>query len=185
MLKYSITLLILLVHLLLGGFSLPAHADRNRDPQLDHELWLKAAYLYNFTRFVKWPVTSTNSVDNLTFCVVENYYFTVILIKTVSTRTIVDKNIRVKNVSENDSLSDCDLLYIDQETPSLNSYYLKKIAGITSLTVGNADSFIELGGVVRFHMIMNRLKFEINDLRAVDAGLIIDTQLLKLGRVLD
>lgn len=162
----------------MAGFSLPAYTD----PLTDRELQIRAAYLYNFTKFVIWSEASTSMTDSFTFCVVENEYFANILIKIVRGRTIADKNTRIRNVSKIDSLSDCHLLYIHQETPSLNSLYLKNIANTPSLTVGNATTFNELGGVIRFYMKNNKLKFEINNLKALDAGLIIDSQLLRLGR---
>ena len=160
------------------GFSLPA----NTAPQKDRELLIRAAYLYNFTKFVIWSEAPESTTDNFTFCVVENEYFSNILIKIVNGRTIAGKNTRIRNVSRTDSLSNCHLLYIHQETPSLNSLYLKNIADTPSLTVGNAVAFNELGGIIRFYMKSNKLKFEINNDKALEAGLKIDSQLLRLGK---
>ncbi|MCK5188736.1 MAG: YfiR family protein [Methylococcales bacterium] len=173
-----ITILKLLLYLVMVGFSLPAYTA----PQKDRELIIRAAYLYNFTKFVIWSDAPESTTDNFTFCVVENEYFSNILIKIVNGRTIAGKNTRIRNISSNDSLSNCHLLYIHQDTPSLNSLYLKNIADTPSLTVGNAVAFNELGGIIRFYMKNNKLKFEINNVRALKSGLKIDSQLLRLGK---
>jgi len=49
------------------------------------------------------------------------------------------------------------------------------------LTVGEEEKFIEQGGLIRFLLDDNRVRFDINDLSARKAGLKISSRLLALA----
>jgi len=171
------TLKQLLLCLLMVGMSLPAYSVSSTE----RELQIKAAYLYNFTKFITWTDSSLSKTDDFTFCIVEDEYFTHVLTQIVKARTISNKTPQIKTVSKTDTLTECHLIYIPQQTTLLNEFYLKKAVHTQSLTVGENLSFTQLGGIIRFYTKNNKLKFEINNPNAINAGLKIQSQLLKLG----
>ncbi|MBN1140960.1 MAG: YfiR family protein, partial [Deltaproteobacteria bacterium] len=62
--KTRIRLVIPILLLLLAPAALSAEAPRAGAPeQLSSELLLKAAYIYNFAKFVEWPAASFNAPD--------------------------------------------------------------------------------------------------------------------------
>jgi len=125
---------------------------------------------------------TTSQSENFTFCIVDDDYFTETLKNVVNNRTVANKKTQIRNVSETDQMTDCNLLYIPQHSPSLNSFYINKVSKLQILTIGNSTTFIKLGGMIRFYTKNNKLKFEINNLKALDVGLKIDSQLLRLGK---
>jgi len=170
-------LLKLLLCLVSVGVCLPVYSES----VTDRELQIKAAYIYNFTKFITWNQTFLSS-ENFNFCIVEDDYFTDILIKIINRRYVAGKKTFIRNIRKTDLINDCHLIYIPQQDSSLNDFYLKKSFKTLSLTVGNNNDFNKQGGIIRFYTQRNKLKFEINNVKATEAGYKIKPQLLMLGK---
>ena len=61
------------------------------------------------------------------------------------------------------------------------SVLLKMTAGRPILTVGEADHFLEAGGVIAMKNVDGRVRFEVSTVNAQKAGLQISSQLLNLA----
>lgn len=163
--------------LALTGASVCAAGSGNGTP-LDADR-VKAAFLFNFAKFVTWPESSSSS-GPIVFGVVgpelQDLIDEAVAGKTVQGRTVV-----VRRLQEGDDLRGCHLLFIGASQERRTKDLLLKLQGTSVLTVGETQHFLREGGVIRFFVEENRVRFQIDTGRAERAGLRISSQLLSLS----
>jgi hypothetical protein len=140
---------------------------------------LKAAFLSRFPQFVEWPATALAGRTSLDVCVVEPNPFGTALHDLAGGERIADRPLRARPVSR-DAAADCHVLYIPAATPGRRAL-LERLKGRPVLTVGDADGFLDDGGVVELRLIGNRIRFHIDAAAAERAGLRLSAQLLRLA----
>jgi hypothetical protein len=152
------------------------------EPRLALEYQDKAAFLYNFAKFVDWPSDSlTPSADALILGVVGEDPFGMILEQTFAGKTVHDKKLIVRRFQRIQDVGECHILFISSSENSHLDDILKTLAGGSVLTVGDMDQFAGRGGIIGFRKDDNKVRFEINADAADRAGLKISAQLMKLA----
>jgi hypothetical protein len=143
---------------------------------------VKAAFLFNFLKFIEWPDKA--SQEPWVICVVGRGDFANLLEQTVGDRTVNGRKVMVRrfrhaaDVHAGDG-KDCHLLYL----PAGESEAGAVPARPGLLTVGDSPVFIESGGVIRLYVEASKVRFEIRPDAGHAAGLRISAQLMKLGTV--
>lgn len=149
--------------------------------QAANKYQVKAAFLYNFGRFVDWPANS--STDPFVIGILGDDPFHGALEATVKDKTIDGRQVLVNRVVSIDAARNCQVLFISpsesQKLPSI----LNSLKGSPVLTVGETTGFARLGGVINFRIEDYRVRFEINVDAAERAGLKISSKLLSLARI--
>jgi hypothetical protein len=145
----------------------------------EHEV--KAAFLYNFTKFVEWPETKFNADNQLLICVVGNDPFADELRAAIEGKAVRGKRLTMLYLSDGDDPRRCHVLFISGESGIDPSSVLDHLHGAGVLTVGDLDGFAAQGGVINFRMEDRRVRFEINAEAAEEEGLRISSQLFKLA----
>jgi len=146
------------------------------------EYQVKAAYILNFARFVEWPPEVLPASSPLTIAVVGNDPFGGSLENVLRGSSANGHVIRVRYVHWNDSLSQCQIIFISaSEEPHLVQI-LRNLGNAGVLTVSDIDRFSLRGGVIEFLMVGNRVRFDINRTPAVAARLTISSRLLRVAR---
>jgi len=144
------------------------------------EYQVKAAYLYNFAKFVEWPEKSFSNPDTpVTFCVIGDDPFGQAL-DTLQVKTVKNRKVAVKRVSGLNETGGCHVLFIG--SADRTDELLQSLKGRPTLVVGETERFVWRGGMIGFLMERNKVIFEINEGVARKAGLQISSQLLKLAR---
>ncbi len=154
--------------------------------QSDREYQIKAAFLYNFTKYIEWPANKFADEDTpLSLCVIGDDPFGPILEQTVAEKTFKGRKILINRLHVLDELKYCHLLFV-------SSSERERVAQITSLatwasvlTTGDMERFAKLGGVINLTKRRNKISFEINRSAADRAGLTISSRLLKLGTIVE
>ena len=154
---------------------------REEEPLL-HEYQVKAAFLYNFAKFVKWPESAFVDPESpVTICILgKNPIIDALqnlIAKTIRGRRIVishSKNIR--------SLKGCHILFVAESEKSRIKHTISKFKGSPVLTVSDVDDFVKAGGMIGMVRVENKIRFHINLVSAQDSGLTISSQLLKLAQ---
>ena len=166
----------LLMGLLLAG------SGRAQDAQ-PSEYQVKAAFIFNFAKFVEWPSGAfADAKAPLCIGVLGDNPFGANLERTVRDKTLNNRAIVIKECKTLEEARKCHLLFINgSETKPLQEI-LDGLAGAHILTVGEAENFLKSGGMINFFREGNRFRFEINDGAAKKAGLKIDSKLLGLGK---
>jgi hypothetical protein len=155
--------------------------------QASLEYEVKAAFLYNFAKFVGWPDTAFDAADApIVFCVMGMDPFDGRLERVVTDRTANGRRIEVRNMTAGARAEGCHLAFFD-ESQKVDVARIVQISagagpGAPVLTVGESEGFAEAGGMVRLLVEEGRVRFDINAVIAERAGLKLSSQLLKLAR---
>jgi len=143
------------------------------------EYRVKAAYLYNFTRFVEWPASAFDASDSFTICLAEVNPFGPSLAATLAGETAAGRPLVARVVD--DAATGCHVLFVPASVSA--APHLRRVRGEPVLTVGESRDFLELGGIIRFVQQNGKIRFEISQDNAARSQLTISSRLLKLAAV--
>lgn len=151
------------------------------DVAVSKEYRLKAAFLYNFTKFIEWPAARfADETSPVVIGVLGNNPFGDELEKVVKGRTVKGRDIVVKLVTSADEAPTTHILFVPAgEEPRLAATdSWRKIAVVV---VGESPRFAPLGGAITFKPEADKVRFTIDLAAAESVGLKISAQLLKLA----
>jgi hypothetical protein len=146
------------------------------------EYQVKAAYLFNFVKYVEWP---TNAFQNPTapflIGVLGQDPFGTDLERTIAGRTINNRPIVVRRLADEADAKQCHILFISTPEKPRFEKILDSLRGSPILTVADADTFLELGGVIDFVTRDNKVRFRANLNSARASQLKISSRLLSVA----
>lgn len=145
---------------------LPAHAELVRADKL------KAAYLFNFIKFIEWPMATRN----IHLCSNADETFNTFLSAVVNSRPTLTGNIRVLPY---EPLQHCDLIYLTSQPKDFKANQTR------ALVVGDSPEFINLGAELRFYRSGNYVRFEASPKALKEKQLQLSSQLLKLSKIVE
>lgn len=138
---------------------------------------LKAALLYNFTKFTKWPNGSINK--SMAVCYFSELYKPGM--ERLSGKKISQLKISIKQIKNINDVDQCNLLFIDKSQREILNRLFIKVKGKPILTVSDISGFYDEGGMIEITVRDNRLRFLI-DLEAVGGSdIVLSSQMLKLA----
>jgi len=148
------------------------------------EYQMKAAYLYNFAKFVEWPSqTFKNASDPMVICVFGQEPLFRTLEEAVSGERIEDRKLMVHQVSDIQQASNCHILFLGSSDLKYLRSVLRDLKTTGILTVGEAAGFTAEGGVANFKLEGNKVRIEINIDAAERQKLRISPKLLSLAQI--
>ena len=160
---------------LLSSTTLPA---QNTKPT---EYDVKAAYLFNFGKFVTWPQKTYAPRDSFLVCVIGKDPFGPILDKTTAGETINGKKVINKRISRPQDAGECSVLFISSSEEPRLSRILAIVEGLPVVTVSDMSDFVERGGMIQFVVDSGRVRFKVNLGPAQRDGLMLSSELLKVA----
>jgi hypothetical protein len=148
------------------------------------EYEIKAAFLYNFAKFIAWPPSAFNEThQQFSVCVLGPDPFGKSLEDAVLGKTIAERSVILTRARQLKDLPTCHILFVSAAENS----HLLEIAGGSSghnaLLVGESEGFASAGGAVQFVLDQNHVRFAINPEAANRAGLKISSKLLALATI--
>jgi len=152
------------------------------------EYLIKAGFIYNFAKFVQWPSATFSQPDSPIVIGVlgadpfGNVLDRIVEDKKIGTRGFVVK--RYKWGKDLKDLKDCKILFVSASEKARIDEILLSVKGLPILTVGETPGFAERGGVIRFTLEDNRVRFEVNVDAAHQAELNISSRLLTLAKII-
>lgn len=157
---------------------------RSAHPAPPTEYEVKAAFLYNFARFVEWPPAAMGAPDQpFVVAVLGDDPFGATLDRTLSGKTLEARPIVVRRVASLEEAARVNILFVATSERPQVSHVLRTLSGTHVLTVGEMSGFAEKGGMIGFRTERQRVRFDINVGQASRAGFKISSQLLKLARI--
>jgi hypothetical protein len=143
---------------------------------------VKAAFLYNFTKFIDWPAAAfSGSSTPFHVCVQADDQFVRELRAILRGEQVQGRPIEV---SENaPDLKSCHLVYFGSRDEERTLQRLPELRLLPVLTVGEGPRFLEQGGLIAFQVEQDRVRFDINKRRADATGLIVSSKLLRVARL--
>lgn len=148
------------------------------------EYQMKAAYIYNFAKFVEWPVKALPPGNEpLIIGVLGDNPFDGVLDRTVRDKKIDTHPLLVRHIDSLKDLKSCQILFISSDEKKNWPEIASELSGAAVLTVSeNWDLFIQDGGMVYLFIEDKKICFDINDAAAKRAGLTISSKLLQLAK---
>lgn len=145
------------------------------------EYEVKAAFLYNFAKFVKWP-DDAPARPAFVVTVLGDDPFGPVLDRTFAGKTILDMPVEVRRATSLAVAREAHLLFVSaSEGPRLDEV-MAALEGSAVLTVGDAADFVDRGGMLAFRLRDDVVRFEVNLDRVGRARLRMSSQLIKLAQ---
>jgi hypothetical protein len=174
--------LLVLQMILFSAFNFPRVLPAQSRPPSEYEL--KAAFLFNFAKFVDWPPNTFASPDvPFLVCVLGTDPFGGALDNALRGKDIAEHPASVARVKRVADISGCQILFVAASESHLLPEILAKIRGQYVLVIGETDDFASSGGAIQFTLEENRVRFFINPDAADRAGLRISSKLLALAKI--
>lgn len=143
---------------------------------------MKAAYLYNFSRFIEWPTRSAaESREPFAICVLGKDPFGSVLDDTMSGQAGGAQSLVAKRLTNPQDALACSILFVGESEEDHLKEILAVLGKASVLTVSDIPRFSERGGMIEFVLKGDRVRFEINLTNAVNAGLAVSSDLLKVA----
>jgi hypothetical protein len=147
------------------------------------EYQVKAAYLYNFAKFVEWPVDRFPSATApIRLCVLNENSFESELRQIANGKTIAGHQVTVVAVQNGDQSRSCHVLFISSSHNRQTRHIIEGLGNTSVLTVGETKGFIEEGGIVNFVLQDDHVRFQVNNKAANQARLRISSRLLSVAK---
>ena len=152
--------------------------------QSTNQYQVKAAFLYNFAKFVEWPPQSFNRPDDpISICIVGQNPFGRMLEDTVNGKTLEGRGFTIRDISDLPQAGSCQILFVSSSERKHVQAILDSIKTPGVLTVGEMEDFAVNGGVINFKLEGGKVRFEVNLAAAAKEGLQIRSNLLSLAEI--
>jgi hypothetical protein len=171
-----------------------ADAQDKGDSELSREYQIKAAFIYNFMKFVDWPEGKTKDPNEPIIIGIIGKdpfgdLFDPITSKQIKGRKSLIRRFegleQLKKSRDADklieSLRKCHLLFICSSEKENLTNIIHTVSKYSVLTIGEMPDVLESGGIINFLLKENKVHFEINLVAAKQANLTIRSQLLRLA----
>jgi YfiR/HmsC-like len=145
------------------------------------EYQVKAAFIYNFAKFVEWPPgVFSDPRTPLVLCIVGVDPFGMAL-DTLNEKTVKDRKLVIHKSTQMGDLAACHMAFISASEKERLARLLDGLTRAHVLTISDIESFLQVGGIINLITVDNKIGFEINIDAAQRAGLTISSQLLRLA----
>lgn len=149
----------------------------------DKAALVKAAFLYNFLKFVQWPgdraVNARTSVD---ICILGSNPFdgaATAIMKEASTSA--RKLNFVEEKSPQEAAKHCHIVYIPGAEEARAAEITAALRDLPVLTVSDGEEFAQKHGMIGFVLVEGKIKLAVNLPALTAAGLKADAQMLEIA----
>jgi hypothetical protein len=160
-------------------FCAPVRAGQVRE----HEV--KAAFLYNFTRFIEWPDGTPQTSEPFRLCVVADGVTTSAVERVMAGESVNGRPAQTLIPRSPDEARRCQILFVGQTEIYRAAPLLRAVRGMPVLTVSDAARFVAHGGAIQFVLEDGRVRFDVNIEAAKRSGLAISSRLLQVARKIE
>ncbi len=182
--QWSCLLNRILPFILFSFFLNCAYAPAQAQSQALSESQIKAAFLFNFTKFVEWPPDAfQTSSSPIILGVIGDNTVTELLTQTASGKTVNGRTVIVRSVRDPQDFRACQILFVSSSEQKHMVQILEKTEGLPVLMVGEVKGFAEAGGGINFIVEGNKVRLEINLDAASRAHLKISAKVIAVARL--
>lgn len=148
------------------------------------EYQLKAAFLFNFAKFIDWPAASfAGPQANFSICILGADPFGPSMDELLQGKTIADRRVSIERSKQVSEVRHCQMVFVSASEKSRVREILDSLKGTNVLAVGETEGFAAAGGAIQFAIEDNHVHFVINTDAADRAGLKVSSNLLSLAHV--
>jgi hypothetical protein len=153
------------------------HAVAGPTPSAEYQL--KAAFLYKLSQFVEWPDRAfVEPTAPLIIGVLGDDPFGAYLDDLVREEKIGLRPLTVRRYKSTEDAIGCHILFVCRSESGGLEKIIAQLKGRTLLTVSDAETFLRLGGMVRFATENGKIRLKINVEAAKAAELTVSSKIL-------
>lgn len=167
--------------MLLASLLFCTHAFSMAEEQAS-EYEVKAAFLYNFSRFTIWPDKSPADTADFHICLAGSDPFGDAL-ESLTGKMVRNRPLVIHRAGSAPLTEACQMVFVSQSEAGRIDELLSGLRHKPVLTVSDADNFARQGGIIQLKLVDRKIRFEINVDAADRAGLNISSKLLSLATI--
>ncbi len=168
---------------MLGLLTLLLGATQAQSPTAE-EYQIKAAFLYNFAKFVEWPASSFHDeAAPFQICVMGRDPFGEGLLNITREKTVNGRKFEVDTIADLEHARTCHILFVAASVKMPMQQIIEGLHGASVLTVSDTKGFAEQGGMINFVLQDDRVQFDVSLTAVGQAGLKISSKLLSVAKV--
>lgn len=150
----------------------------------ESEEHVKAAFLFNFARYVEWPADAfASEAAPIRLCLIAERAFAEIVTEIVSGRSVGERPVTVEGIDGLGAAKGCHLLFLDAASGPPAPVVAERLGPLPIFTISDGSRFAAQGGIANFILVDSKIRFEINPSAARRAGLKISSSLLRLAKL--
>lgn len=162
----------------MGNIPIPVHQDIGSQQYI-----YKAAFLFRFIEYIDWKKNSKSATFN--FAVLGHSPITEQMLIIAAEEKINQKKIKVAEFENVDEQGFYNILFVSENSRIPIEEVVSKFKGKQVLIVTEKKGYAGKGSHINFFISNNKLKFEINQVAANNAGIKISSQLLRHAVIVD
>lgn len=169
-------------HLAIGfSFIFVLSAFMDKDQKKVEEYIAKAAFIYNFTKFIEWP--ESQKEGDFQIAILKDCPIKEPLEQIAANKRVNDRKINVLVLKTDELPATCHILFLPNtiSTERLNEV-LKFYSGKQTLIISEKKGMLTKGTGINFLIENQKIRFEINRKAMEKAQLSVSSQLLKLAK---
>jgi hypothetical protein len=172
-----------------GVWRVPARADDGEKDEAEpnREYRIKAAYLYQFGRYIEWPATTfADARSPFVIGILGESPLAADLDELARVKQIQNRPIVIRRFAAGGSVVGCHILFLPASLAAgTQTEAIRQVSGQGVLLVGEVPEILAWGGVVRFVVEENKVRIHIARKAARREGLTISAKLLQVAHVVD
>ena len=146
------------------------------------EYEVKAAYIYNFARFIEWPAAAfTGPSDPIRLCIFGKDPFGDIVDRTLRGKTVAQHPFVVIRIDEIEKTRDCHIVFVSRVESARLDAVLEAVHDRPVMTIVDEEGAVQRGAILNFALRDGRVRFAVNTDSAQRSGLSLSSQLIKLA----
>jgi hypothetical protein len=149
--------------------------------QTAEEYEVKAAFIYNFTKFVEWPAAADSQA--FAICILGDDPFQSSIDRLTSGKAVGNRPVQVRRLKEGAEGRQCQIVFVGASERAKASRLLDAVRGTSVLTVGESVEFLRMGGMFHLSMADNHVSVVINTSATEAARLKVSAKLMTLAKV--
>jgi hypothetical protein len=147
------------------------------------EYQLKAAFIFNFAKFVEWPAEAFPEPQSpFVIGILGATPLKEQLQQVISGKKINDRPVSFREFTSAAQSTNCHILFVSASERTRLPELFRSLGALPVLTVGETEQFLAVGGMINFVSEEKKIRFEISDESAKKAHLKISSKLLTLAR---
>lgn len=149
--------------------------------QVATEYQVKAAYIYNFTKFIEWPQAIVTPA--FTICILGDDPFESAIDRLTAGKTAYGHPIQVRRPKNEAETKQCQMVFVGAADRSKAVKLIEVTQGSPVFTVGESQEFLRIGGMVILSMEGNLVKVTVNKAPTESAGFKVSANLMTLAKI--
>lgn len=144
----------------------------------------QSLFIYNFTKYIKWPDAYNGDKFVIGVFGDSEIYNSLSAMANSKKKTATGKNIEIKKFSSTSDINDCNILFVSQNVAGDLGQIDSNTASEPVLIITDSPGLATQGAVINFIEKDGKIKFELNESKASDRGLIVSGSLTSLAIII-